>query len=147
MLNLFMSIAGPKLSKSDLTGDDREQIHNTAVRMGLPDGFINKVLDQSVGILRWEDDQSVKSCGSGESLAAMTKQTIETGTTQSTTYTRDEESISYQTLGQHRGELYEGYGCFGNFKSSFWLESGMAADEIRQNVAAVISRDSESFDD
>lgn len=151
MLNLFMSIAGPKLKVSRLSIEDREEIHNKALRVGLPEGFIHRALDQTVGILRWEEAESVASCDSDSASAAMTKQSADTEGSYSIAYTRDDETVSYHTYRMsktaQKTEVGETYGCFGNFKSSLWVDSGLVADEIRESVAAVISRDSESFDD
>jgi hypothetical protein len=170
MLNKFLSVAGPEFKGSKLSIEDREKIHDAALGAGLPETFINKVLDQSAGIIRW-DEASVSSersslVGSrtmhkhriqhpntpGGSTCAgsslRTKSTVDSDMSDSTRYTKDAESISCYTDDMTRRtpktEVAGGYGCVGNFNEYFWMGSNLAGQEMMENVAAVMSGDSSS---
>lgn len=156
MLNKFLIVAGPKLHTSSLTMDDREAIHNMAIEAGLPEEFVNKILDQTAGIIRWEEqsigtvqtmdstEADITVAGSEPSLRS--KHTINSEYSGSTVYTRDTEAISYDSYDMRRRtpktEVMGGFSCFDSFKSTFWVEAGLAGDDMMDNVAAVISTDS-----
>ena len=63
LLNKFLIIAGPNFNGVDLTVEERERIHDEALKSNIPENFLNRILDQSAGILRWEDS-SVLSASS-----------------------------------------------------------------------------------
>jgi len=149
MLNTFLRAAGPKIRSSYLSTEDREEIHNRAIEAGLPEEFINKILDQTAGIIRWEE-QSLGTLQTSEStvVSSPSKRSLYSTDSCSTRYTKDTESISYFSYsksGRTPKESDKGlYGCFGDLASTFWAETGLAGDDMMENVAAAIS---ESFDD
>ena len=61
LLNRFLKVAGPNFNGMDLTIIERERIHDDALRSGIPENFLNTILDQSAGILRWEDRSVVSN--------------------------------------------------------------------------------------
>ncbi len=149
MLNTFLSVVGRKLHASTLSIDEREEIHNRAIKAGLPEDFVNKILDQTAGIVRWEEQSvgTITTCESTE-MSSRSKHSVSSVDSQSTRYMKDDESISYDSFREMKSTSKDmdegGYGCFQNFKSSFWLQGGIAGDDMVENVTAAFS---ESFDE
>lgn len=148
MLNTFLMAAGPKISSSTLSIEDREEIHNRAIKAGLPDEFVNKMLDRTAGIIRWEEHSvGTLLTSDSTSVSSRTKHSVYSSESYSTRYTKDDESIgyfSYSKTGRSPKADVGAYGCFSNLASTIWVESGLGGDDIMENVAAAIS---ESFDD
>lgn len=59
-INRFLKIAGPDFDGSQLSIGERENLHDQSLQAGIPEDFINRLLDQSAGIIAWEQ-RSVSS--------------------------------------------------------------------------------------
>jgi hypothetical protein len=162
MINKFLAIAGSNFDGSTLSVEERENLHNEALKAGLSEDFINKMLDRSAGILLWEqrsvssDDYSeiskkhiskarVETPGgstfTGRSFRTKgsaddtTKATLETGYSEDFTY--DEDGFTMKTP---KGAKFS---CL---RSLFWMESSnVVGDDMTENILAVMSADSESI--
>jgi hypothetical protein len=156
MLNKFLQIAGPSLTGPNLSAEDRERLHDDALKAGLPEDCINKFLDQSAGIQRWEEStvmshrskhRKAKAKATSPSGSLHTKSTDCSEMSQSTKYTRDNESVSCYTYDDDglakKSPKTEvgGYGCVDRIQSYFWMESDVVGQDMRDNVIAVISGD------
>jgi hypothetical protein len=173
MLNKFLSIAGPNFNGPELSIEEREKLHDDALHVGLSEAFINNLLDQSAGIRIWEERSMASETSSledsrsrrrrrkrrepntpGESSCVKslaTKSSMDSGMSHSTKYTKDTESISYYTydddgLTRRLSPKTEvpAYGCVDQFEKYFWMESNIVGQEMLENVAAAMSRDTGS---
>jgi hypothetical protein len=158
MLNCFLKVVGPHFNGTELSIIEREKIYDQALRAGLSDGFLNKILDQSAGIRLWEDRSddasSTSSMKTGFSTlhsrrvhkrntntsggsSVKTKNSVFTSSTNASfvsglsVVTRDAATISASDAG--------GWTCMFNLEKHFWsdLQSQMVG-----TVSTVISRDS-----
>jgi hypothetical protein len=173
MLNKFLSIAGPNFNGSEISIEDRDKLHDDALNAGLSEAFINKLLDQSAGIRRWEEQSMASETSSladsrsrgrcrrprepntpsestcGRSLG--TKSTMDSDMSHSTKYTKDTESISYYTYDDDgftrrlspKTEVLA-FGCADQFEKYFWMESKVTGQDMLDNVAAAMSRETGS---
>ncbi|KAG7359639.1 hypothetical protein IV203_034737 [Nitzschia inconspicua] len=157
MINKFLAIAGPEFDGSHLSIEQREIIHNNALKAGLSETFINRMLDQSAGILSWEqtstvsDQHSEKSKSrkavletpSGSTRTIRTKDTadditkVTTGSSYSDDFTYDEDGFV------RKSPKEDTFSCL---KNIFWMESSnVVGDDMAENILAVMSADSESL--
>lgn len=150
MLNHFLKIAGPKLRSPNLSTEEREEIHSRAIKAGLPELFVNKILDQTAGIVGWEE-QSHGTLLTSESTdeSSRHQHSVYSSDSCSTRYRKDNESISYHSYSQRTQTPKEAsgmYGCLGNLNTTFWseLERGFSGDDMMENISAALS---DSFDD
>jgi hypothetical protein len=60
-INKFLKIAGASFDGSQLSIEEREDLHDKAQEAGLPEAFINRILDQSAGIITTWEQRSVLS--------------------------------------------------------------------------------------
>ena len=165
MINKFLAIVGSNFDGSSLSIEERENLHHEAAKAGLSEDFLNKMLDQSAGIILWEqrsvssDDYSetskiptpliskarIETPGgstfTGRSFRTkgsaddMTKATLETGYSEDFTY--DEDGFTMKTPKETK------FSCLRNL---FWMESSnVVGDDMTENILAVMSADSESI--
>jgi hypothetical protein len=155
MINKFLAVAGPEFDGTSLTIETREQIHNKALREGLTETFINKMLDQSAGIILWEqtsatsDDRSettdvVKADTISPSGRTFRTKDTTDDNTKVTTETSFSEDLTFDEDGFVRKTPKED--TFSCLKNIFWMESSnVVGDDMTENILAVMSADSESI--
>lgn len=164
MINKFLFVAGPDFDGANLTSDERALLYGKALLVGIEEGFVNRLLDQSAGIQLFERSR-LSNTGSGDSDPSVstsprlgspsestvtgqslrTKDTVgvsmddHTKTTIGTSYsesTYDEEGFHKKTP-----KTDANFSCLANI---FWMESSnIVGDDMMENVQAVMSTDSD----
>ena len=162
-LNRFLVIAGPDFNGSELSVVERDRIHDEALRAGIPEEFLNQLLDQSAGIKRWEERSEFSDEKStfrkrrnqndeaepntpGDSTCSG-RSSLRTRPTLSSSEYTDSMSFSSKEYTFYRASPSEAvYVCgFRRMQSDFWPHvTNQMSDGLVQTVGAVWSGDSES---
>jgi hypothetical protein len=131
LLNDFLKIAGPEFNGNALSTEEWERLHDAALSAGIPDAFLNQMLDQSVGIRvgmgTWEDSSASSATTSRHShhhahqadqnTPAASTTTVYTGASRITGNTR--ESIYSDAPPQNSLTSAKGYVCG---LTTFWTD-------------------------
>jgi hypothetical protein len=169
MINTFLAIAGPDFDGARLSIESREQLHSNARKAGLPEDFINRILDQSAGILSWDQGSFYSSETSEVSERPQRKTSksrvpVYKGSASrrphqkhKSSRTKDREddltkttaSTSFSDEYSYGEERFKGKtpkeDAFSCLKNIFWIESSnIVGDDMTENILAVMSADSET---
>jgi hypothetical protein len=138
MINRFLKVVGPDFHGISLSMEERIDIYNKASRAMLSKEFVDKMLDQSAGVIastRKSDTFHYTPRSDGGNFSTSTKET---------------ESVNYYTLPrtsplkQSKFTGIGNYTCNDTFKQYFWNESRKAGRDILESMQAVASHDSQS---
>jgi hypothetical protein len=162
MINKFLSVAGPYFDGAHLSCDERAVLYEKALQVGIEEDFVNRLLDQSAGILLFEQRSMSTAASEGRDPSASARlgspsestvtgrslRTKDTGgvsmddhtkTTIGTSYsecTYDEDGFNKKTP-----KTEANFSCLTNI---FWMESSnIVGDDMLENVQAVMSADSD----
>jgi hypothetical protein len=166
LLNRFLKVVGPAFNGNELSLTERERIHDAALRQNIPETFLNQMLDQSVGIRRWEDKSVYSTLGrtrkhrrhqhklaDPHSPGASTYCTRKSNRTKTTTSSHSTRRTAY-TARTGFSSLSNSTGCdslsptseagFGCGLKHFWSDL-TGQDTMPDLSGAVSSQDSESI--
>ena len=131
MMNVFVKVIGTT-DYFNLSTEEFEELHDRAQRAGLTESFVNKMLDQSVGIIAYESDEM---CSSGR-RGYLTKHSTNSNFGDNSNNNKD-ECVS-KSPERNNFKL----SCL---KSVFWAESSnLVGANMIENVKSALSMDSES---
>jgi hypothetical protein len=128
----FLKVAGPKLYSKSLTAEEREAIFVRALGAGIPEEFVNMMLDRAAFTKQEQEHPhgTMSTCESTEasSNSEHSLRPADSASSHFSLYTTDSDSIDYRSFRKFERNYEKAnslhYGCMEDLKSTFSMDFG-----------------------